>query len=83
LSQIGLAFLGIFVGQIIAMACDPLWRRFYQRLVVNNQGASEPEFRLPLTVVGAWIVPIGLFGGFSQIPFILQFPGQSLKEMNY
>ena len=31
--------------------------------MVKNQGKSEPEFRLPSTVAGALIVPVGLFGG--------------------
>ncbi|KAI7521642.1 hypothetical protein KC317_g22051, partial [Hortaea werneckii] len=32
------------------------------RLVSNNGGASEPEYRLPPTILGAMIVPISLFG---------------------
>jgi len=68
LSQVGLTFLGIFVGMILGISSDPLWRRNYARLNKNYErqtgqpGASEPEFRLPPTIVGAWIVPISLFG---------------------
>jgi len=65
LSQVGLTFLGIFVGMMLGISCDPLWRRCYQHLVVRNQGKSEPEFRLPSTVAGALIVPVGLFGRCS------------------
>ncbi|KAF2223684.1 major facilitator superfamily domain-containing protein [Elsinoe ampelina] len=61
-SQIGMAFLGIFVGMIIGVCCDPLWRRNYQRLVRKNNGVSEPEFRLPPTIVGAIVVPFSLIG---------------------
>ncbi|KAI7112116.1 hypothetical protein KC337_g18815, partial [Hortaea werneckii] len=58
----GLTFLGIFVGMVIGVNCDPLWRRNYTRLVSNNGGVSEPEYRLPPTILGAMIVPISLFG---------------------
>ncbi|KAI7241156.1 MFS general substrate transporter [Hortaea werneckii] len=60
--QTGLTFLGIFVGMVIGVNCDPLWRRNYTRLVSNNGGASEPEYRLPPTILGAMTVPISLFG---------------------
>jgi hypothetical protein len=60
--QIGLSFLGLLVGMTLGVACDPLWRRIYTKLVQKNNGVSEPEFRLPPTVVGVWLVPIGLFG---------------------
>jgi hypothetical protein len=63
ISQVGLTFLGLFVGMMLGISGDPLWRRYYQRLVIRNQGRSEPEFRLPSTVAGALIVPVGLFGG--------------------
>lgn len=32
------------------------------RLVNKNEGISEPEYRLPPTILGALIVPISLFG---------------------
>ncbi|USW59394.1 Putative sugar transporter, major facilitator superfamily, MFS transporter superfamily [Septoria linicola] len=60
--QTGLTFLGIFVGMLLGVSCDPLWRRRYIRLVEQNNGISEPEFRLPPTILGAIIVPISLFG---------------------
>lgn len=28
---------------------------------------SEPEYRLPSTIVGAWVVPISLFGRLLQV----------------
>ncbi|KAG9949814.1 MFS general substrate transporter, partial [Aureobasidium melanogenum] len=60
--QTGLTFIGIFVGMITGVSCDPIWRRNYVRLVNKNGGVSEPEFRLPPTILGAILVPIGLFG---------------------
>ncbi|KAF2719200.1 MFS general substrate transporter [Polychaeton citri CBS 116435] len=69
--QSGLSFLGICVGQLIAVSCDPLWKRNYQRLVYKNGGVSEPEFRLPPTILGAIIVPISLFGfGWTTYPWV-------------
>jgi hypothetical protein len=68
ISQIGLSFLGIFVGMLTGIASDPLWRRCYERLVRQREkqggepGGSEPEFRLPATIAGAFVVPIALFG---------------------
>ncbi|KAG9988071.1 MFS general substrate transporter, partial [Aureobasidium melanogenum] len=60
--QTGLTFIGIFVGMITGVSCDPIWRKNYTRLVNKNGGVSEPEFRLPPTILGAVLVPIGLFG---------------------
>ncbi|KAK6439640.1 hypothetical protein LTR95_004153 [Oleoguttula sp. CCFEE 5521] len=66
-----LTFLGIFVGMVIGTACDPLWRKNYMRLVRNNGGVSEPEFRLPSTILGAVLVPISLFGfGWTTYPWV-------------
>ncbi|RDI85864.1 hypothetical protein Vi05172_g4203 [Venturia inaequalis] len=68
LSEVGLAFLGLLMGMFLGIASDVLWKRNYARLVRNysketgKEGSSEPEFRLPPTIVGAWIVPISLFG---------------------
>lgn len=68
LSQTGLAFLGLLVGMLTGVSSDPIWRRVYGRLVRQREeqggqaGGSEPEFRLASTIVGAWVVPIALFG---------------------
>ncbi|KAK7920164.1 major facilitator superfamily transporter [Apiospora marii] len=59
--QTGLAFLGILIGMLAAGATDPLWHRVYARLLEQNDGVPEPEFRLPPAVAGAVLVPIGLF----------------------
>jgi hypothetical protein len=74
--QTGLTFLGLFVGNVIGVSCDPFWRRnckchpqreiqkrtvelglerltqenLDDRLVRNNGGISEPEFRLAPTI---------------------------------
>lgn len=87
--QTGLSFLGILVGMLIGVSCDPLWRKNCtftahaltqpgengedpqigiraksstdSRLVKNNDGVSEPEYRLPPTILGALLTPISLF----------------------
>ncbi|KAK9360809.1 hypothetical protein V1504DRAFT_453319 [Lipomyces starkeyi] len=65
--QVGLTFLGIFVGMVAVVALDPLFSRNYDRLVQQRQagggepGGSEPEFRLPPAILGSVLVPIRLF----------------------
>jgi hypothetical protein len=72
ISQVGLAFLGLLVGMLTGISTDPIWRRIYGRLVRQREekggepGGSEPEFRLPSTIVGAWVVPVALFGTLVQ-----------------
>jgi hypothetical protein len=69
LSQSGLSFLGLFVGMLAGITSDLFWRRRYDRLVQRSEaqgGGSEPEFRLPATVFGAWLVPLSLFGKLSR-----------------
>lgn len=71
-SQTGLGFLGLLVGMLLGVSSDPIWRRVYGRLVRQREeqggqgGGSEPEFRLPSTIIGAWVVPIALFGKLPQ-----------------
>jgi hypothetical protein len=67
-SQTGLSFLGLFVGMLAGITSDLFWRRRYDRLVKRSEaqgGGSEPEFRLPATIFGAWLVPLSLFGKLS------------------
>ncbi|PVH92613.1 MFS transporter [Periconia macrospinosa] len=69
ISQTGLSFMGLFVGMLVGISSDPVWKSCYNRLVQRREqqggepgASSEPEFRLPSTIVGAWVVPISLFG---------------------
>ena len=65
--QVGLTFLGLFVGIAIGISTDPLWHRNYIRLVKNRErdgsenGNADPEFRLPPAIAGGILVPVGLF----------------------
>lgn len=65
--QVGLSFTGLLVGQLLAIASEPLWHNNYLRLVRRKEeedggsGGSEPEFRLPPAIAGGLLVPVGLF----------------------
>ncbi|KAJ6008012.1 hypothetical protein N7540_011988 [Penicillium herquei] len=65
--QRGLCFMGLFVGMVLAIISDPLWRRNYARLERNflrdNNGDDDfqPEWRLPPAILGGPLVTIGLF----------------------
>ena len=68
LSQNGLAFLGLFVGMLLGILSDPIFQRYYARLMRQREaaggepGGTDPEMRLPPCVVGVWLVVAGLFG---------------------
>ncbi|KAK4938287.1 hypothetical protein LTR10_021266 [Elasticomyces elasticus] len=64
--QIGLSFLGLLIGMLLAIASDPIWHWNYLRLLRNvetktGERKSEPEFRLPPSIVGPWFCTVGLF----------------------
>lgn len=50
--------VGFFLGSQI---CAPLQDRIYKRLKARGGGIGKPEFRVPLMVPGAVLVPVGLF----------------------
>jgi multidrug resistance protein len=49
---------GFFIGTQI---CAPLQDRIYTALKARNDGQGKPEFRVPLMIPGAVLVPVGLF----------------------
>jgi multidrug resistance protein len=49
---------GFFLGTQI---CAPLQDRIYKALKARNGGVGKPEFRVPLMIPGAILVPVGLF----------------------
>ncbi|KAH6678831.1 major facilitator superfamily transporter [Plectosphaerella plurivora] len=65
--QVGLSFLGIMVGLLLAAAADPIFHGIRDRLMARLEretgvaGKSEPEFRLPPAICGAFLVTIGIF----------------------
>ncbi|KAL7912462.1 major facilitator superfamily domain-containing protein [Trichoderma velutinum] len=63
--QGGLAFLGIVVGVILAVLSSILYQRRYKRMVQKDKagggtGSLPPEARLPMGMIGAIALPIGL-----------------------
>ncbi|KIW06665.1 uncharacterized protein PV09_02371 [Verruconis gallopava] len=58
----GLAFLGVLIGMLLAVAYT-LWPENprYQRVVEKHGGIAPPEARLPSTMLGGACLPIGLF----------------------
>ena len=60
-SGIGLSFLGIGVGAIIAALTFPIWNAIRRKQLAANNGQTEPEFRLPPAAFGAPLLPISLF----------------------
>ncbi|RDW89990.1 MFS transporter [Aspergillus mulundensis] len=73
--QVGLTFLGIIFGMLIAAASNPLWNNIRTRLVVRRDqvgsGTSEPEYRLPPAILGSLLIPFGLFWfGWTMYPSV-------------
>jgi len=50
--------IGFFLGTQI---CAPINDRIYRKLKKRNNNIGRPEFRVPLMIPGACLVPIGLF----------------------
>ncbi|KAL6243200.1 hypothetical protein RBB50_009751 [Rhinocladiella similis] len=61
LFEIGLTFIGIGVGAFVGLAMDPLWRKYRDKQLKENNGDPEPEFRLPAVAFGALCLPVSLF----------------------
>lgn len=58
----GLNYIALGVGFFLGtQICAPCQDRIYRALKARNNGVGKPEFRVPLMVPGALLVPIGLF----------------------
>lgn len=61
-SSVGLVYLGIGAGFLVALAVSGVFSdRLVRYLTARNGGTPKPEYRLPLLFVGAVLAPIGLF----------------------
>lgn len=71
----GLAFLGVAVGMLMAVAYSVWDNKRYAKISDENAGFAPPEARLPLCMVGSIAVPIGLFWfawtNYPSIPWIV------------
>ncbi|KAK2014201.1 major facilitator superfamily transporter [Colletotrichum eremochloae] len=89
--QVGLTFMGILVGMFVAAATDPLWHHIRSRLIADLEkktgveGASEPEFRLPAVICGAFLCPIGIFwfGWSLHLHWIVPIIGSAIFGAGY
>lgn len=59
LSQVGLSFLGIGIGEFLAVAMIPFLSK-YQRKLITQQGSDSPEIALIQAMFGAILGPVGL-----------------------
>ncbi|KAF4611317.1 hypothetical protein G7Y89_g15696 [Cudoniella acicularis] len=58
----GLNYISLGVGFFLGtQICAPVQDRIYHILKKRNNGVGKPEFRVPLMIPGALLVPIGLF----------------------
>ncbi|KAJ5466517.1 Major facilitator superfamily multidrug transporter mdrA [Penicillium desertorum] len=57
----GLAFLGVMVGMLAAIAYSIPENARYSKLLEKNGGYSPPESRLPPCIIASLALPIGLF----------------------
>ena len=57
----GLAFIGVAVGMILGIMLTVYDNQRYNRAAAKHGGAAPPEERLPPTMIGAVVLPVGLF----------------------
>ena len=57
----GLAFIGVAVGMILGILLTIYDNRRYNRVAKKLGGVAPPEERLPPTMIGAVVLPVGLF----------------------
>lgn len=57
----GLAFLGVLVGELMAVAYAILANHQYIKVQKKYKGFAPPEARMPLVIISSVLVPVGLF----------------------
>lgn len=57
----GLAFLGVAVGMVTAIAMGGYWQTRYNATAAKYGGVAPPEARLVPTMVGGIAIPVGMF----------------------
>lgn len=58
---VGLSFIGVGVGIVLAAFLEPWQSGYYHKASVANGGKAPPEARLPGAFIGAVCVPVALF----------------------
>ncbi|GAB7339624.1 hypothetical protein MBLNU457_6218t1 [Dothideomycetes sp. NU457] len=78
----GLPYLGVMVGQIVAMPFYLVMEVAYQKKIVTHPGKASPEGRLDPALIGSVALPVGLFWfawtTYSSIHWIIGIIGCSL-----
>lgn len=65
--QVGLTFLGLLIGNLIACFFNPYWHKSWMGLIAKKKAENgsdykpEPELRLPPAMVGSAMVTVSLF----------------------
>ena len=68
IGAVGLSYLGLCVGSILAAAAYPfVQERYYLKRVAANHGKGVPEARMYTARFGAILLPISLFW-FGECP---------------
>ena len=57
----GLSYVGVMVGQLLSMFFYFFLEGSYQKKIATNPGKDKPEGRLQPAMIGAVLLPIGLF----------------------
>ena len=57
----GLSYVGVLVGQFLAMFFYVFLEVNYQKKIAANPGKAKPEGRLQPSMIGAVLLPVGLF----------------------
>lgn len=57
----GLAFLGVALGMITAIAMGGIFQKQYEKAAARNGGVAPPEARLIGAMIGGIAIPIGMF----------------------
>lgn len=75
LSQVGLSYLGLIVGFLLAFASFPIWQHITKKLIAKNGGKTEPEFKLIQSIAGGPLAAIGLYWlAFTSFPSVGIYP---------
>lgn len=58
----GMTFLGIVIGMVLTSFLSPsIFHRNYKKLVHQNGGIPQPEFKFIPLMLGVIVIPVGLF----------------------
>ncbi|KZV63630.1 putative caffeine resistance protein 5 [Peniophora sp. CONT] len=79
--NVGLAFIGIFIGCLIVLPLYFAFLYFYQGPRYNERGEIRPEDRLPAAIIGAFLLPVSLFffgwSSRASVPWIVPIIGSA------